>query len=185
MSRYTRPELLSADHDVSGFDCGSVAQTDWLRRHGLQAQRSGSSRVYVVRLADTQTVVGYYALAAGSISREEAPPRVTSGLGRHPVPVVILTRLGVDVGQQGMGLGSNLVRDGFLQVSSIAERVGVRALLIHAEAGDVAAFYRRISPAFEPSETDPLHLTLLIKDLRTAIRTATETTTGERGRSGG
>ncbi len=99
--------------------------------------------------------------------------------------MVILTRLGVDVGQQGMGLGWNLVRDVFLQVASIADRVGVRALLIHAEAGDAAAFYRRISPAFEPSETDPLHLILLIKDLRTAIRTATETTTVERGMSGG
>lgn len=178
MSRYARPELLAADHEVLGFDCGSVAQTDWLRRYGLQAQRSGSSRVYVVRLADTRKVVGYYALAAGSITREEAPPRVTSGLGRHPVPVVILTRLGVDVGEQGRGLGRSLVRDAFLQVSSIADRLGVRALLIHAETAEAAVFYRRISPAFEPSPTDPLHLILLMKDLRTAISEAADAVSG-------
>jgi hypothetical protein len=178
VSRYARPELLAADHEVFGFDCGSVAQTDWLRRHGLQAQRSGSTRVYVVRLANARTVVGYYALAAGSINREEAPLRVTSGLGGHPVPVVILTRLGVDVGEQGKGLGGSLVRDAFLQVSSIADRIGVRALLIHAETAEAAAFYRRISPAFEPSPTDPLHLILLMKDLRKAISEAAGAVSG-------
>ena len=122
--------------------------------------------------ADTRRVVGYYALAAGSIQHAEAPPRLTKGVGRYPVPVVILARLGVDLEEQGRGLGSALVRDAFFQTAAIAERVGVRALLIHAETPDVAAFYQRIDPGFEPSPTDPLHVVLLIKDLRRAIREA-------------
>lgn len=172
MSGYAPPELLTANHDVSSFDCGSASQTDWLRRFALQAQRSGQSRVYVVRGAGARVVLGYYAIAAGSISPEEAPARVTSGLGRYPVPVVILTRLGVDLTAQGSGLGSSLVRDAFLQVASIAERLGVRALLIHAETSEARDFYDRISPAFQPSPTDPLHVILLMKDLRTAIAQA-------------
>ena len=117
-------------------------------------------------------VVGYYALAAGSVEREGAPPRVTKGLGRYPIPVVILTRLGVDATVQGGGPGRALVRDALFQVASIADRLSVRALLIHAEWAEAAAYYRRIDAAFEASPTDPLHLILLMKDLRSAIREA-------------
>ena len=111
MRAFERPEVLTADHDVALFDCGSDAQTTWLRQHALQAQRSDAARVYVVCAAGSRRVVGYYALAAGSIAHDSAAPRITKGLGRYPVPVVVLTRLGVDLAEQGRGLGQSLVRD--------------------------------------------------------------------------
>lgn len=180
-----RIEALTSGHVVTGFDCGSEAQTSWLRRYALAAEQADTARVYVACEAGSAQVIGYYALAAGSVGKDAAPVRVTRGTGNYPIPVVILTRLGVDLRMQGRGIGTGLVRDAFLQVASIADRIGVRGLLIHAESTEAASFYRRIDPAFEPSPTDPLHVILLIKDLRTAIRTATETTTGERGMSGG
>jgi len=79
VSRYGRVEALSPDHGVSAFDCGSDAQTTWLRRHAFEAQRAETARVYVVCLAGTSAVVGYYALAAGSVSHAQVPPRVTKG----------------------------------------------------------------------------------------------------------
>ncbi|HET7026105.1 MAG TPA: hypothetical protein VFI28_00280 [Candidatus Limnocylindrales bacterium] len=174
MTGFGRPELLSPDHEVEAFDCGAAAQTEWLRKYALQAQRADTSRVYVSCYAATQRVAGYYALAAGSIGTGDAPDRVARGAARYPIPVILLTRLGVDLDAQGHGLGRSLVHDAFLQTASIAERLGVRALLIHAETPEAATFYRRIDPAFQPSPTDPLHLILLIKDLRLAIRDAAE-----------
>ena len=56
------------------------------------------------------------------------------------------------------------------EVERQCRRVGVRALLIHAETEPVAAFYTRIDAGFERSPTDPFHVVLLIKDLRRAIR---------------
>lgn len=169
MIPFGRPELLGGHHEIDAFDCGSGAQTDWLRRYALQAQRADTARVYVCCFAETSRVAGYYALAAGAIRTDEAPARVSRGVGGYPVPVVILTRLGVDLEAQGRGLGRSLVVDALLQTASMAERVGVRALLIHAETVRAAAFYRRIDPGFEASPTDQLHLVLLIKDLRRAI----------------
>ena len=90
------------------------------------------------------------------------------GAGRHPIPVVLLTRLGVDVQAQGLGLGAALVRDALIRVAAAADVIGVRALLIHAESDRARAFYEHIAE-FEPSPTDPLHLVLLIKDLRRAL----------------
>jgi GNAT superfamily N-acetyltransferase len=180
VSRYAPIELLHADHELSAFDCGSVAQTDWLRERALQAQQADTARVYVACLAGQKRVVGYYALAAGSVRPEHSPARLIRGAGRYAIPVVLLTRLGVDVSEQGRGLGAALVRDALLQTAWIADRIGVRALLIHAQSEEAAAFYRHLTPEFEPSPTDPLHLILLVKDLRRGIAQAAIARSDER-----
>jgi GNAT superfamily N-acetyltransferase len=168
VKRYGPLERLTADHETSEFDCGSEAQTNWLRRYALQAQAGETSAVYVVSLARSRRVVGYFALAAGSVERSEAPGRVTKGAGRNQVPVILLARLGVDLGEQRRGLGRALMKEVLLRTSEAADTVGARALLIHAESDAARSFYQHLAE-FEPSPTDPLHLFLLMKDLRATI----------------
>lgn len=170
MSRYSAAEPLSPEHETEDFDCGSNAQSYWLRRHALQAQQAGTSRVYVVCLNGTRHVVGYHALAAGSVERESAPGRVQRGTGQHPIPVILLTRLGVDLGEQGHALGTALVKDVLQRVASAGQEIGVRALLVHAESEQARAFYLHLAE-FDPSPTDPMHLFLLMKDLKATIGT--------------
>jgi ribosomal protein S18 acetylase RimI-like enzyme len=161
---------LAASHRLAGFDCGSRAQSDWLIEHALQSHRSGPSRVYVVCDLDqpAQQVVGYYALAAGSVAPAQAAQRLAPGAGRYHQPVVILTRLGVDTSAQGAGLGRALVVDALRRIAVASEVIGVRAVLIHCENDNARAFYQRLAK-FDPSPTDPMHLFLLMKDLRRAM----------------
>ena len=163
-------EPLSATHVVAGFDCGSAAQSAWLAEHALQAHRAGLSRVYVVRDLDhsAQRVIGYYALAAGSVAPGDASPRLRQGAGRYHQPVVILTRLGVDRAAQRAGLGRALVVDSLRRVAAASEVIGVRAVLIHCETDAARDFYLRLAK-FDQSPTDPMHLLLLTKDLRRAL----------------
>jgi GNAT superfamily N-acetyltransferase len=168
--RFGVVEALSKTHVLAGFDCGSQAQSDWLSAHALQAHQSGSSRVYVVTdlEAEESRVVGYYALAAGSVAPAQAPQRLTQGAGRYHQPVVIITRLGVDLSTQGAGLGRALVADALRRVAAAGEVIGVRAVLIHCESEAARDFYLRLAK-FDPSPTDSMHLFLLMKDLRKAI----------------
>jgi GNAT superfamily N-acetyltransferase len=168
MGGFGQPTLLVAGHDVAGFDCGSVALSEWLVRHALTAQGAGSSRVYVTTDFDSERVVGYYALAAGSIAWDASPPRVVKGLGRYPVPVVVLTRLAVDRTRHGKGLGRALLTDALRRIEQAADEIGVGAVLIHAESESAKAFYLNYA-GFEASPTDPMHLLLLMKDLRRAL----------------
>lgn len=170
MSRYDPVEPLTPGHDRSTFDCGANDQTIWLKRYALVAQQVDTARVFVVHRHAQAHVVGYYALCSGSIEPDAAPARLAAGTGRYPIPVVVLTRLGVDLSEQGRGLGTALVRDAFLQVAAVATRVGVRALMIHAASPEAAAFYLRHDPAFISLPDHSLHLCLLMKDLRKAIR---------------
>ncbi|WP_322759964.1 GNAT family N-acetyltransferase [Frankia sp. Cr2] len=161
-------EPLDGSHRLADFDCGSDAQTVWLRRSAMLAHSSGTSRVWVVRRRKDEGVAGFYALATGQVMHSNVPRRVAQGTGRHPIPVIVLTRLAVDLQDQGHGLGRALVVDALRRTAAAADLVGIRALLIHAEDDDARSFYLRLA-AFEPSPTDALHLFLLMKDLRRAL----------------
>jgi GNAT superfamily N-acetyltransferase len=164
-------ESISRDHVTAEFDCGSEAQTTWLRKHALQAHRTDTSKVRVVTHIGDARVIGYYALAAGSVELASTPIRVAKGMPRYPVPVVILTRLGVDRTEHGRGLGRALLRDVLLRVATASEVIGARALLIHCENEAARAFYWHLGE-FEASPTDPLHVYLLMSDLRRTLGSA-------------
>ena len=151
-------------HDVSAFDCGSDAQTTWLRQVARTAQLARTAVVYVVTPEGEDRVVGYFALAAASIAQADAPPPLLKAAGRSPIPVILLARLGVDLGAWGQNLGRALVKDAMIRAHQAAETVGARALLIHAESATARDFYMHLAE-FEPSPTDPLHLVLLMADI--------------------
>ena len=159
---------IATSHVTDRFDCGSAAQTLWLRRHALQAHRTDSSRVRVVTHDGDQDVVGYYALSAGAVEPAGVPVRVGKGMPRYPIPVVILTRLGVHLDEQGKGLGRALLRDALVRVAAASEEIAARALLVHCEDDGARRFYERFGE-IEPSPADPLHLYLLMGDLRRTL----------------
>ncbi len=159
-------EPLDSRHLVAGFDCGTPELTEWLQRYALTSHRSESARVYVVH-RDFE-VRGYFALSAGSVSRDALPVRQARGLGDYPVPVVILARLAVHTEDQGRGLGTLLLRDALLRTAHAADIIGARSLVIHAQDEDARRWYlARVE--FDESPVDRLQLMLLMKDLRRAI----------------
>jgi GNAT superfamily N-acetyltransferase len=77
---------------------------------------------------------------------------------------IVLARLTLHSEWQGRGLGAGLLHDALARTLQVAGIVGVGALAIHAKDDDAASFYRHFG--FMPSNTDPCHLFMLIKDLR-------------------
>ncbi|MDQ6784257.1 MAG: GNAT family N-acetyltransferase [Actinomycetota bacterium] len=167
---YRPPEVLAAHHDLSGFRCRSEEQTEWLVRHARQSANVGTTRVFVVTEAERSDVVAYYGWCMAQIQPEHAPGRLRQGAGRYPQPVALLARLGVHIDHEGRGLAAGLLQDVFVRLVELSDDIGCRALLVHAESPDAQAFYLHLLPEFEPSPTDDLHLLLLMKDIRRALR---------------
>lgn len=113
--------------------------------------------------------MAYYAWCMGSISVKDAPQRLARGAGRYPQPIALLARLGVDLRHEGQGLGAGLLQDVVAKTLVLAERIGCRGLLVHAESTDARDFYLHLVPEFEVSPTDDLHLVLLMKDMRRTL----------------
>ena len=169
-ARYLRPRLLQPSDSLDEFECRSPEQTLWLHEHARQAHAAGTAKVLVVTEAESTTVVACYAWAMASMVIEDASDRLGKGAGRYPQPVALLARLGVDIEHEGRGLGAALLADVISRVAELGSSIGCRGLLVHAESDQARDFYLHLIPGFEPSPTDPLHLVLLMKDIRYTLR---------------
>ena len=164
-STYTPVRKLAATDQVDAFDCGQAALNQFLQRYALVNQKANSAQTYVCCQSDL--VVGFYSLAVGSVDPEAAPSKVMAGLARRPVPVMILARLAVDKEHQRKGLGQALLKDALLRTAQAADIAGIRRLLVHAKDDAARQWYE--SWEFEPSPTDPYHLFLMLKDLKSML----------------
>jgi GNAT superfamily N-acetyltransferase len=162
MSAAFRIEKLRRDQAVGAFDCGREELNRFLKRFALSSQVGGAAQTYVA-LADDE-VVGYYSLAVGEVAFEDAPGRLAKGLARHPVPIMLLARMGVSSAWQRKGIGAGLLKDAMRRTLQAADIAGIRAFAVHAKDDTARSFYEHFG--FIPSPTDPLHLFILIKDLR-------------------
>lgn len=165
-----RIEKLDRAHQIDDFDCGREALNRFLVRFALASQHACASQSYVALTGER--VVGFYSLVVGEVAYADAPERLGKGLARHPIPLMILARLGVALDWQGKGLGSGLLKDAILRTLQAAEIAGIRALAAHAKDDDARAFYERFD--FVPSPSDRYHLFLLLKEARrhAAVRRA-------------
>ncbi len=159
------PVPMTRRHRCDEFDCGSPPLNDYLKRFAWMNQQSGAARTYVA--CRGKRIVGYYSLAFGSIEHEAAPARVRKGLARHPIPIMLLARLGVDVTEQGRGVGKGLLKDALLRTLQAADIGGLRALIVHAKDEEAKAWYKKFG--FESSPLDTFHLMLLLKDVRKIV----------------
>jgi GNAT superfamily N-acetyltransferase len=160
------PVLLTKDHDRNAFDCGVTVLNDYLKKYALQNQKKHAARTYVAIRGNR--VVGYYSLAYGSVSLDEAPHSVKSGLPRHLIPVILLARLAVDSTEQGRSLGTALLKDSLLRTIQAAEIAGLRAMVVHAKDHSAKRFYEKFG--FEPSPVDEYHLFLRLSDILASLK---------------
>ena len=103
------------------------------------------------------------------MNHKDAPGRVSKGMPRYPIPIMLLARLAVDIKFQAKGIGRGLLKDALIRTATAAEIAGIRAFVVHAKDEEVRKWYRKFD--LTPSPTDPLHLFLLIKDIKRIIET--------------
>ncbi len=107
-------------------------------------------------------VVGYYALAAGSVLHAQTPGSVRRNMP-EPIPVAILARLAVHSDWRGRGLGADLLKDAVLRTTRLAAEMGIRALVCHAISVEAKRFY--LHHAFIESPTEPMTVMLNVAKL--------------------
>lgn len=152
--------------DRTSFDCGVEPLNDYLSKYALQNQKKDAARTYVLT-NDANVVIGYYTLVFGSVSIAETTPEVSAGLGKYPIPIILLARLAVDRNEKGRGLGRVLMRDALFRAVRASEIAGLRAFLVHAKDESAKAFYEKFG--FRPSPHDEFQLFLKMSDIRASL----------------
>jgi GNAT superfamily N-acetyltransferase len=159
-------EKLHRGHSLDTFDCGREALNRFLIRFALPNQQASASQTYVALAGEE--IAGYYTLVVGQVEYSDAPDRLTKGLARHPVPIMLLARLAIATSWQGKGLGGGLLKDAMLRTLQASDIAGIRAFAVHAKDEGSKSFYERFD--FIASPSDPFHLFRLLKDIRGALK---------------
>ena len=144
--------MLKDDDPIAGFHSGAESVDMWLSSHGATARRHGGAVVYVSFDRQSGRLAGYYTLSSGSIMREEVDGGWLQRNAPQQIPVILLGQLGVDQRFTHQGLGSDLLTDALRRSCSVAQSIGVRALVIDS-LPEAVSFYTR--HCFTPVPSHP------------------------------
>jgi GNAT superfamily N-acetyltransferase len=154
-AKLSAPVPLTAEHDLSHFDCGEPALNEWLRHRALKNE-SRFSRTYVV--CDGKRVVAYYCVSAGSVERAAAPGKMRRN-APDAIPVSAIGRLAVGRDYAGKGLGADLLADALRRIAIASQSIGIGAVLVHAKDEAAKRFYLRCAEFMEyPADSRILFL---------------------------
>ena len=151
------PALLADHHDLTGFDSGEAVLDEWLKKRARANHADGATRTFIV--CEETRVVGYYALASGSVGIAGLPGNFRCNMP-DPVPVVMLGRLAVDRAFAGRGIGRGLFKDAARRISNAADTIGIRGIAVHPISENARAFYRKLGFVDCPGEASLMVVTL-------------------------
>jgi len=164
-------QLNTTLHDRHSFDCGVNELNTFLKQHANQNQSKNISTTYVAVVAvsskDRKKIYGYYTLSAGHIQCDQLPENIKSKLPKYPIPIARIGRLAVNKDHKGQGIGGLLLHDAFTNILSIADKMGVYAVVVDAKNNDAKAFYERYG--FIELQDSALTLFLPIETIKSAI----------------
>ncbi|EJM70620.1 GNAT family N-acetyltransferase [Pseudomonas sp. GM55] len=143
--------------DRKAFDCGlHPALNAYIAQQATQDEKRNVSRTFM--LVEDGQLLGYYTLANASVVESALSEEQMKKMPRYPMPAVLLSRLAVDKGQQGKGIGGRLMADFFRRVYAISQHSGVAFILVDAKDEKAASYYRALG--FVATNTSPLRLAL-------------------------
>lgn len=157
-------EPLTGGHNCGSFQSGNPQLDDYLRKYAGQHARKHMGRTFVAVTLDETRVLGYYTLAASSVSFEHAPDELIKKLPRYPVPTALLGKLAVDESIQGRGLGEFLLVDALRRVVEVSGQIAVVAVEVHAINARAKSFYARYG--FQAFNDQPFHLFLSLATVK-------------------
>ncbi len=121
------------------------------------------TRTFVL-IEESDTVVGYFAIAPHVLDRGDAPKKVGRGAPRQ-IPAILLAKLALSSDLHGQGLGAELIVRALGSIIDAARAAGGKVVVVDAIDEGAAAFYRRHD--FEPL---PDRADRLVMKLSTAAR---------------
>ena len=131
---------LAKDDDRSGFSCGQPDLDRFFEHYAGQNQFKLHLAVTYVAVVEAR-IVGFATVAASSVERASVPSdRLRKRLPAYPIPVLRLSRLGVDLRAQGLGIGKALLRQVLALAVEQRDRLGCVGIVTDSKP-DAVSFY--------------------------------------------
>lgn len=134
--------LLKKEDNRKNFSCGEIELDYYFQKFAGQNQfKHFVGTTYIS--TDDKTIFGFITVSAGSLMRDELPQTVRKKFPLYPLPVLHITRMGVDVNYQNRGVGRELIATAFRLAVEQKKMVGCIGVLIDAKV-DAVEFYKKL-----------------------------------------
>lgn len=159
------PRRLQKEDSRKGFRSGVDELDTWFEKFAWENQRNNNAVTYVA--CTDKRVVGYYALAAGGVSKASVDVHFAM---RRPsdIPCILLARLAVDERATGQGIGMAMLQDALRRTLAAGESLGAACVLIHCRDAAANSFYMHHVDALA-SPADPLQLVVPMKRIEALL----------------
>ena len=161
--------------DRAAFRSGNADLDRFLHQFAGQNQFRHHIGVTYVAI-DAGRVLGYATVAAAHLEIDGVPAAARKMLPAYPLPVLRLTRLGVDLSAQGHGVGLQLLRVVLMLAVTMADDYGCVGVVVDAKP-DAVPFYAKYGfeavdavEGASDARPAPTPMFLGIKAIRTAGR---------------
>jgi len=135
-------QILKKSDDRSSFSCGEIELDYFFQRYAGQNQfKHFVGTTYIA--TDEKEIFGFITVSSGSLSREDLPKNLQKKFPNYPLPVLHITRIGVDVKYQNRGVGKELMFSAFKLAVEQKERVGCIGVVVDAKV-DAVKFYQQL-----------------------------------------
>ena len=132
---------LARGYEKDNFDCGNVQVNDYLKKYASQDIKRRLAQVFIICPQNSEEIIGFYSLSAGSIKASSLPEKIAKKLPLYPIPVSLLGRLAVKKKEQGKGIGGLLLVDAIKRVIKASEFLAIYALVVEAKNETAKRFY--------------------------------------------
>ena len=134
--------ILKKSDNRDGFSCGEIELDYFFQKYVGQNQFKHYIGVTYIA-TDEKSIFGFATLSVATLSREEFPLKSQKKLPLYPLPVLKLSRMGVDSKYQGKGIGLSLIKMVFKLALEQKEKVGCIGVVVDAKENAVE-FYKRL-----------------------------------------
>ena len=134
--------ILKKSDDRSSFSCGEMELDYFFQKYVGQNQFKHYIGVTYVA-TDEETILGFATVSVGNLMRDDLPLKSQKKLPMYPLPVLKLSRVGVDRQFQNQGVGKELMRTVFKLALEQKERFGCVGIVVDAKENAVE-FYKKL-----------------------------------------
>jgi len=134
--------ILKKNDDRSTFSCGEIELDYFFQKYVGQNQFKHYIGVTYVA-TDEKNVLGFATVSVGDLMREDLPLKSQKKLPMYPLPVLKLSRVGVDTRFQNKGIGKELMVAVFKLALEQKEKFGCVGIVVDAKV-DAVKFYKKL-----------------------------------------
>ena len=134
--------LLTPQDDRKNFSCGNIDLDYYFQKFAGQNQFKnyiGSNYIVI----DKGDILGFMSISTSELYKKSLPPGDSKHLPNYPLPVIKLTRLGVNKKHQKSGIGKLLIKHALKLTLKQKKSFGCIGILVDAK-DDAIAYYKKL-----------------------------------------